>query len=321
MSETALMEIQEVIKIKSPVYNVKLTNKKILMAKCYIKMVADGDLRAITLLGSAGTGKSQVIKATLDELGIDYVCYGGHITMMATYLFLLENHDKLIFFDDVSQVINEVEIMEMLKQCLQTGNFTREINYRSNQLPIGIPNKFEFSGKCIFAFNTANLDNPNVQAITDRSPIVYFDFTRKELLDMMNEIANDKSDIYEVGGLNTKEKLMITKEIENYTDSTMDISLRKQEIAFNIYRNWKKDKSFDWKPMVYNLFSKRKESFIRELIKDLGGMVERKILIKEMCNRLNIGIRTAQRRVEDYLELGEIYTNKLRNGKVSLTKF
>ncbi len=299
---------------------IKIDNPTIDAAKLYIEMVGMNDLQGFTLIGPAGMGKTYTIRQELDKLGIDYVVFGGHITTASTYEFLLENDDKLILFDDVSQVVNKVEIMELLKQALNTTGQKRIIHYRSKSgLTLDFPKQFEFKGRVIFTFNVMNKRNPNVKAIIDRAPIIELKFTRKEMFDIMYQIANSEG-----YGLSVEEKKMITQEMEEYSDSSMDISLRKQQLAFKIYFSLKRmGKVTNWKSQIHLLIGKRSESWMRELVRDLvgEGQIKRKELAKEIAILKNMSPRNAQRKISDFLSIGEIYQNKLKGGDVSIIPF
>jgi hypothetical protein len=251
-----------------------------------------------------------------------FVTYGGHITLAEIYEFLWEHSEDLIFFDDVSQVINKTEIMELLKQALNIHDNDRYLNYRSKGvLNDQVPNRFKFKGRIIMAFNTMDKNNPNVKAILDRAPVIELKFSRKEIFDAMYKIAEGNT-----GGLLEHEKLIVTKEIENYTDNTMDISLRKQYLAFQIYQSCKQlygDANTEWKTQVHRLFGKKKETWMRNFIRELVGdkPIKQKDLAKEIALRRNMSLRNAYREIRDFLEMEEIYANKKRQGEIALKPF
>jgi|TARA_Y100000310_G_scaffold340611_1_gene437051 replication-associated recombination protein RarA len=302
--------------------HVKLDNPSVTTAEHYVRMVGVGDLLGCMLIGPAGMGKTHMVRHILDDLAVDYTVYGGHITLAEVYEFLYEHSDELIFFDDVSQVINKVEIMEMLKQALNLSGNDRVLHYRSkNVLSHGVENSFVFSGRIIFAFNTMDKKNPNVKAIMDRAPLVELKFNRAEIIAAMYKIAAG-----DAGGLMEYEKMIVVREIEDYTDSTMDVSLRKLFLAFNIYRSFKKmygEGNEFWANQVQLLFGKRKESWMRTLVRTLVGYgkISRKELAKEIAIQRDMSPRNAHRKINEFLEIEEIFQNKLKFGDVSIKPF
>ena len=302
--------------------HVELDNPTVTKAKDYIKMVGMGDLLGVTLIGPAGMGKTHLVRATLDEMGVKYVVYGGHISLAGCYEFLQENADELIFFDDVSNVINRDEIIELFKQALNTGANKRELHYRSKGVLAGdMKPMFEFTGRCIFAFNDMDSRNPNVKAIIDRAPKIELKYSRKEIMEGMYKIASGEG-----GGLMEHEKMIVTKEIEDHTDMTMDVSFRKQQICFNIFRSYKKlygENNLLWKPMIHQTFGKKKRTWIHEFLKEnvSDGKMLRIDFARGVAIAKDMSLRTAQRRIQEALEMEEIYQNKLKFGEVSIKPF
>ena len=310
-------------KKKNSVIHVEFNNPTIREAEHYVRMVAQDSLRGCILIGPPGMGKTHTVTTVLDELDVEYIQYGGHITLAEIYEFLWENHDKLIFFDDVSQVVNKVEIMEMLKQALNTSG-SREISYRSkNVLSEAVPNHFEFTGRVIFAFNVMDTQNGNVKAIIDRCPSIEMKYSRGEIIEAMYKVAAHDT----AGGLMKHEKMIVTKEIETYTDSTMHISLRAQHNAFQIYNGMKTalgNGNKEWKALVHKIFGKKKKAWIQVMLADLcgeTGKIKAVDFVREVALNKDVSYRTAYRRLEDAIGCEWIYRNKGNGGYVSLKPF
>lgn len=301
----------------------KITNPTVLSAENFVRMVGAGNLLGCTLIGPAGMGKTHLVEATLKEMGVKYEKYGGHITLAAIYEYLHENNDKLIFFDDCSQLISHTEIMELLKQALQVSASERILHYRSYGVRTEAPKKFVFDGRIIMAFNAMDKTNPNVRAIVDRAPMVELKYSREEIYEAMYQIAKSQG-----GGLMEYEKLIVTKEIEDYTRSTLslDLSLRAQQLAFNIYSYSKKcfgEGNDQWQDQVHMLFRKKKESWIREMVKELvgRGTIDRKELARHIAIKKDMSPRNAYRRIVEYIEMEEIFTNKKCQSQISIIPF
>jgi hypothetical protein len=199
------------------------------------------------------------------------------------------------------------------------------LSYRSTGvLPPEVPEEFEFTGRIIFSFNHMDKNNPNVKAIIDRVPKVEMNFNRKDVIDMMYQIAEKDMS---AGGLLEHERMIVTKEIEDFTDHTMDISLRKQNSAFKTYSAMKKlhgDGNDVWKPLVQDLFGKKIVSWVKKMVIDMvgeGGKIPRKELAKQIAMEKGVDFRTANRRINMFLELEEIYADKERFSNISTKPF
>jgi hypothetical protein len=298
--------------------HVKIENESVRTVQHYIRMVGNSDLLGCILMGPAGMGKTHLVRTTLDEAGVPYKIYGGHITLAGIYEYLCENADSLIFFDDVSQVVSKPEIMEMLKQALNLSSQRRYLNYRSKtKLAPGISPMFEFTGRIIMAFNKMDSMDANVKAIIDRAPLVELKFSYKEIIQACRDIADSSDE------MDCKDKNDIVDVIENYTDSSMNVSLRKLFLAFKIFKSFKKlyGDNDVWQEQVRKLFGKKKVSWMKEMVTELGGVVKKNELIKEICIRRNVSPRTALRRVNDFVQIEEIYQNKQKGGVISNAPF
>lgn len=301
--------------------HIAIENPTVALAEHYVKSVGMGCVLGCTLVGPAGMGKTHLIENVLKDMGVEYVKYGGHITLAAIYEFLFENHNNLIFFDDCSNIIQQTEIMELLKQALLENQIKRELHYRSYGVKTGAPNKFVFDGRIIMAFNVMDKNNPNVMAVRSRAPYVELRYSYAEIMEAMKQISAGAG-----GGLLEHEKVIITREIETYTDASMDVSLRDQQQAFNLYRSCKTlygEGNDKWKSLVHNLFGRKKESWIREMVKKLcgEGKIPRKELAKHIAIVMNQSPRNAQRKIAEWLESDEIFQNKARDGDISIKPF
>lgn len=302
---------------------VKIDNPTVKQAEDYIWMVGNGDLLGCVLVGPAGMGKTKLIQHTLKDQQIDYAKLGGHLSTSQTYEFLYENRKKLVFLDDVSQVVNNREIMELLKQALDVGNGKRILHYRTKNSSIVTKPKFEFEGRIIMTFNTMDKNNPNVDAILSRAPSVEMNFSYDDVIKAMYKIAKQSGE----GELRQYEKMLVTKEIEDYTDPSMNISLRTQAQAFKIYKGMSSkygESTGEWKRMVHKVCGDRNRSWIYKMVKGMcgvSGKVKRKTLALHIAEKRNCSVRTAQRRIKDFLEVDEIYQDKAKQGSISLQPF
>jgi hypothetical protein len=303
--------------------HVEINNPTVRSAEHFIRMVGMKDLLGLVLIGPAGMGKTHMVEHILTEMNEPYVKYGGHITLPSIYEYLCENSNNLVFFDDCSQLVQNTEIMEILKQALQVSK-ERVLHYRSFGLKSKAPKSFVFEGRIIMAFNTMDVSNPNVQAIISRAPMIELAYSREEIYQAMYKIARGEG-----GGLLEHEKMWVTKEIENHTrkDARISVNLRKQQIAFQIYASFKRlygEGNTDWIVEVHNALGKVQESWIQSMVKELvgeSGRIPRLELARAIAGKRDTSLRTAYRKIAEALELEQIFTNKETSGDISLLQF
>ena len=310
------------------VQNIKFDNETITDARELIKMVGSGYSLGATLLGPAGMGKTHIVTNTLEEMGLkeneDWIVYGGHITLISLYEFLYEHRDKIILFDDTSQLVNKVENMELLKQAIDPSGRPRVLHYRSKGLSEHIRDNFEFTGKIIFTFNKINVDDNNVKAILSRATLIELNFSRKEILNMFYKIGTSN-----FGDLLEHEKLIVIKEIEDHTDNSMIISIRKLEKSFSTYRYYKNKYGVNnqkWIGPVRKIHGKKIVSVVVQIVNELceenkTECIEKIKVIKELMLMTKKSKRTIERKLKDSLDLQEIFSDGKRYGNLSLTSF
>ena len=83
------------------------------------------------------------------------------------------------------------------------------------------------------------------------------------------------------------------------------------------------DNNILWQKMVQQTFGKKKRSWIHEFLKDnVGdGKMSRIEFARAVAITKDMSLRTAQRRIQESLEMEELYTNKLKFGELSIKKF
>jgi len=305
--------------------HVSIENETVKRAENLVKMVANPKTSFLgcMLIGPAGMGKTHTVDRILNDAKAKYTQYNGHMSLSGIYTFLWENHNRLIFLDDVSQVVQHTEIMELLKAAMNTGCKQRVLQYRSKGvLDASTPKKFNFEGRIIMAFNVIDKNNGNVKAIMSRAPCTEFKYTYDEIIEAMYKIADHK-DIFP--SLNMAEKTIVVKEIQDYTDSSMDVDLRKLVLLrFDFFKNFKTAHgagNSEWKGMVHNLFGRKQESWLKTLIRKMAGegKIKRCVLDKEIAIRKDMSPRNARRKIAEYIDVGEIFSDgKKQDGYVSI---
>lgn len=128
--------------------------------KTLVDMVIDGKQPALIISGSAGIGKTFVVRERLKEKRANYEYIKGRSTAAALYVALYENNGKTIVFDDCDSVIKSgsEEAINILKAVLDSYD-QRNVSWLALKKPIldqfgkPIPSKFEFTGNVIFLTN------------------------------------------------------------------------------------------------------------------------------------------------------------------------
>lgn len=160
------------------------------------KMVGRGIQPSLVITGGAGTGKTHLVKSTLEGMGLtestDFVHFKGRATAAGLFVTLYENSDKIIVLDDCDSVFKDDDAVNILKGALDSYD-TRKISYIStkslkDEYGSEVPRHFEFSGRIIFISNISQskLD----EAIRSRSFVADVELTTEQMFTRMSQLAN-----------------------------------------------------------------------------------------------------------------------------------
>jgi len=151
------------------------------------KMVGKGIQPSLVITGSAGTGKTFLVKDTLTKMGLkesnEFVHFKGRATAAGLFVTLYDNCDKIIVLDDCDSVFKDPDAVNMLKAALDSYD-TRNISYITSkplkdQFGTHLPRSFEFTGKIIFI---SNLDQSTLdEAIRSRSFVSDISMTTEQM--------------------------------------------------------------------------------------------------------------------------------------------
>jgi len=151
------------------------------------KMVGKGIQPSLVVTGSAGTGKTFLVKETLTKMGLEesnhFVHFKGRATAAGLFVTLYDNCDKIIVLDDCDSVFKDADAVNMLKAALDSYD-TRHISYITSkplkdQFGTHLPRSFEFTGKIIFI---SNLDQSTLdEAIRSRSFVSDISMTTEQM--------------------------------------------------------------------------------------------------------------------------------------------
>ena len=158
------------------------------------KMVGKGIQPSLVITGSAGTGKTHLVKQTLTDLGLEesnhFVHFKGRATAAGLFVTLYENSDKIVVLDDCDSVFKDADAVNILKGALDSYD-TRKISYLTtkplkDEFGSHLPRTFEFTGKIIFISNISqsNLD----EAIRSRSFVADVDLTKAQMFERVDQL-------------------------------------------------------------------------------------------------------------------------------------
>ena len=193
------------------------------------KMVGKGIQPSLVITGSAGTGKTHLVKSTLAGMGMreshEFVHFKGRATAAGLFVTLYENCDKIIILDDCDSVFKDADAVNILKGALDSYD-TRNISYITtkplkDEFGAHLPRTFEFTGKIIFISNIAqsSLD----EAIRSRSFVADVDLTKKQMFARMDQLMDKMESGIPVAA--KTQALDLMKELEAEFEG-VDINLR-----------------------------------------------------------------------------------------------
>lgn len=182
-----------------------------------LEAISKGAINLLILKGLPGTGKTYATLEYAKEKGLNCKYINNYATPLAFYKILYENRKRdIIVFDDV-QSISDPKIKSMFKSaCGGLEDDKRVVSYYSTS-PIlekeGLPESFELEGSVVLIFNE---DVSGFEPIINRGVNIEFDFSFKEMLEVLNH--------FQVAAGIEKEVLDYVK--KNCNQATRNLSIR-----------------------------------------------------------------------------------------------
>lgn len=172
-------------------------NKRFEIMARLVRIVALKSLPGMIITGQGGLGKTYTTMEVIKNLGMledEHYKYfqGSKITTLEFYRMLHDEPDSLFIFDDSDSVLDNGDIVNMLKAALDSGSGPRRVSYVSPAVTANnLETKFEFTGQIIFITNKTFKELP--QPLVSRSVNANVEMTRKESIQRLEFIVKKES--------------------------------------------------------------------------------------------------------------------------------
>jgi hypothetical protein len=141
---------------------------------------AEGHFSLLILVGSPGTGKTQLLRQAVCE----QACWiDGNATAFGIYCQLWEDRNRLLVLDDVDALYTDRKGIRLLKVLCQSDP-VKTVGWHSYAPALaraGIPRKFETTSRVAIIANCWRALNSHVAAVNDRGRVVVFEPTPLEV--------------------------------------------------------------------------------------------------------------------------------------------
>lgn len=305
-----------------------------------------GTLRAVLNDGQAGIGKSRStvgLAKLLPRIGARVI--SGQVSPLALYKLLHEcrTSRSVMIVDESFTLLADSVNQQMLRCALYSGT----VEWRSQGdkfKSLKLPESFSFNGRIIFNTNATNETNPNHKAMLDR---VYYNklmLTGEQVATKMMQkgeyipdtaiwraieerllqIRTGKIRI----GLTSEEKktllqFTVHRVLQISRTYNTNLSVRILERVETLWLFLKQlfgelDVEFAKSMAKHYFVINDEEDFIKKVIFEAGGKMATKDLAVILRNTQGYSYRTAQRRIQEYVEIGKIVNPK--RGLVALPK-
>ncbi len=289
-----------------------------------IEKIKLGYLHSLFVKGRTGIGKSKNIENALKKLKVDYVELTGNLSPAYLYRLFFENNGKVFWFKETTNLLNNPRTVTLLKSATEEWkefNFGDEkikgvllTNHNYSKQQADLPHHFIFNGSVIFDFNNTPIRNDeDYKALIGRGELIEISLSFDDLAQIMRRISITK-----------EQKEVCEFLIKNYEFVGYNLfNLRTLTKAF-LTRKYAEQKHLDWKELLLQEL-KSQNSEVRNLLYSLIGnkAVTTTTLKKLLVRNGTVGtVRTASRRIQEWLEIGELYKigEGERNFYVSINK-
>jgi hypothetical protein len=265
-----------------------------------INKVCQGYSNLCFIKGRGGIGKSYTIKKAFEKNGVKPVEVTGEVTEAYLYRLIYENNGKPIWLRDVVTIMSGLKSLNLLKSATETDSDRRLTKSNYSRVQNDMDDEFNCESQFIFDYN--NLDclskklREDFEAFLTRGDYIEMMVSDTEVKQLMRLIAK------------TPEQKEVTEFIISNFESggLFRLNLRNQYKAFQTY-GYAKQNSLDWKKLLKEELTYNSQ--IRSMLYSLMGRDKIKTAdLKRLLMQHNIVAteRTADRRIKDWLFMGEI---------------
>lgn len=189
-------------------HSVKLPDDAIVVTNyydlgCYLNKFAEGSLDLVLLLGQPGIGKTEAVRQALcidgDSRG-RALYIEGHAQPFGLYQELWRYRDRPIVLDDLDRLYANPDCIRILKPLCNTRR-NKRISWLSNAVATvpELPIEFTTDSNMILIANEWKSINSNIRSLEDRTIILWFNPTPKEIHRKTAEWFNDR-EVYQFIG-------------------------------------------------------------------------------------------------------------------------
>ena len=265
-----------------------------------VRKMKAGYSNMLLVRGAGGIGKTWNIRVALEEEPhAEYKEIRGDITPAYLYRVLYENMSRVLYFNDVNRLLRHPEGINMLKAAteMEERRLICKLSYSRQQEDL--PSEFIFKGKIIFDYNYIEpAVQPDFDAFMSRAEYIELNFCQEDIEHVMRILAKEDW-----------QKQVTEWVIEQYHYNGQNpLNLRTQQRAFNTFK-YAEDKGLDWKHEVESELKASMSKFRGLLYSLIGSKAVRRLELKKKLIMAGVvgTIRTADRRIEDWLQIGELY--------------
>lgn len=187
----------------------------------WITLFREKKINILILISKSGLGKSELIR---DVMGNDeYLYVNSHITPFSLYKQSYENKDKPIIIDDINEILDNKEMLSIIKQLSETKAVKKmqwnSIKTEDNE----IPQNFYTTSNILLIGNKIK----KLSSILNRGVYLFFEPTKEEVINKIKSITGDN--------LNND----ILKEVEQLDNPTLRHYFKALDIYSKENDKWK----------------------------------------------------------------------------------
>lgn len=174
--------------------------KRFGIIKDCVRMVCAKRANGLFLWGRGGTGKSYTVLTEIQRSGVPYVYEKASVSPIGLLNILAANPDKIIFLDDVNQLLNDPKGRTFLLAALgnEPGNTSgRKISHKTARAEYD----FEFRGGIIANSNQEfSSSDPVMEALKTRVSCQHVNPTDEEIFALLRELVKVKEGMRKENG-------------------------------------------------------------------------------------------------------------------------